>query len=73
MVYDSADGPDVTVATPKAQQTRSGPMYVTPELKVQVNIVQHCTHEDGETQGDTVKVTVGGQTLTGCGDGELPD
>jgi|GEM_PF-2816266 len=73
MVYDSADGPDVTVATPKAQQTRSGPMYVTPELKVHVDIVRDCTHEDGETKGDTVKVTVGGQTVTGCGNGELPD
>jgi uncharacterized membrane protein len=73
MVYDSADGPDVTVATPKARQTRSGPEYITPQLKVHVNVVQHCTFEDGETKGDTVKVTVGGQTLTGCGNGDLPD
>ena len=72
MVYDSADGPDITVATPKAQQTRSGPMYVTPELTVRIKVVQNCTHEDGETEGDTVTVTVGGQTLTGCGNGNPP-
>lgn len=67
MVYDSADGPDVTVATPPPQQTRAGPMYVTPEMTVRINQFRRCTEASGDELHDTVTVTIGAQTVTGCG------
>jgi len=73
MVYDAADGPDVTVATPPVQQTRAGPRYETPELKVVINTVTHCEGASGQEHGNTVRVIIGGRTVTGCGEGDPPD
>lgn len=70
MVYHPADGPDVTVATPSPQSTRVGPMYVTSGLTVRINQFQHCTEPSGAVRHDTVTVTIGAQTLTGCGGAE---
>jgi uncharacterized membrane protein len=70
MVYDSADGPDVTVATPAQQPTRAGYRYVTPEMTVAVNTFQRCEEVNEAQYHDTVRVTVGGQTVTGCGGAE---
>ncbi len=67
MVYDSADGPDVTVATPPQQPTRAGYRYVTPEMTVAVNNFQRCDAASGEEYHDTVRVTIGAATVTGCG------
>jgi uncharacterized membrane protein len=72
MVYDSANGPDVTVATPEPQQTRSGPIYATPQMSVRINRFQRCTEPSGEEVHDTVSVTIGTQTVTGCGEGRPP-
>lgn len=72
MVYDSADGPDVTVATPKSKPTRVGPMYVTPEMTVRINQFRNCTEPSGEEVHDTVEVTVGTQKVSGCGEGDPP-
>jgi len=72
MVYDSADGPDVTVATPAPQSTRAGPMYVTPQMTVRINQFQRCTEASGEEVHDTVTVTIGTQSVTGCGVGHPP-
>jgi len=72
MVYDSADGPDVTVATPKSQSTRAGPMYVTPQMTVRINQFRRCTAENGEELHDTVEVTIGAQKVSGCGEGDPP-
>jgi uncharacterized membrane protein len=67
MVYDSADGPDITVATPRSQPTRSGPRYVTTQMTVHINQFRRCTEASGEERHDTVTVTIGAQTVTGCG------
>jgi uncharacterized membrane protein len=67
MTYDSADGPDVTVATPAQQPTRAGYRYVTPEMTVVVNTFQRCEAVNEAEYHDTVRVTIGGQTVTGCG------
>ncbi len=67
MVYDSADGPDVTVATPPQQPTRAGYRYVTPEMTVVVNTFQRCDAASGQEYHDTVRVTIGADTVTGCG------
>jgi uncharacterized membrane protein len=72
MVYDSADGADVTVATPAPQSTRAGPMYVTPQMTVRINQFQRCTEASGEEVHDTVTVTIGTQSVTGCGVGHPP-
>jgi uncharacterized membrane protein len=67
MAYDSADGPDVTVATPPQQPTRAGYRYVTPEMTVLVNTFQRCEAANGQEYHDTVRVTIGAGTVTGCG------
>ena len=67
MAYDSADGPDVTVATPPQQPTRAGYRYVTPEMTVAVNTFQRCEAANGAEYHDTVRVTIGAATVTGCG------
>lgn len=72
MVYDSADGPDVTVATPHSKSTRSGPMYVTPQMTVRINQFRRCTEASGEEVHDTVEVTIGTQKVSGCGEGDPP-
>lgn len=72
MVYDSADGPDITVATPKSRPTRSGPEYVTPEMTVHINQFRRCTQPSGEEVHDTVTVTIGTQKVSGCGEGKPP-
>ena len=67
MVYDSADGPDITVATPAQQPTRNGYRYVTPELVVDV-VHRRCTNPmSGENFPDTVNVRAGSQAVRGCG------
>jgi uncharacterized membrane protein len=67
MVYDSADGPDVTVPTPPQQPTRAGYRYVTAEMTVAVNTFQRCEAANGAEYHDTVRVTIGAATVTGCG------
>lgn len=67
MVYDSADGPDVTVPTPQQQPTRAGYRYVTPEMTVAVNTFQRCDAANGAEYHDTVRITIGAATVTGCG------
>ena len=67
MVYDSADGPDITVATPAQQPTRNGYRYVTEQLSVEVTH-RRCTNPmSGENFPDTVHVRAGSQTVRGCG------
>ena len=72
MVYDSADGPDVTVATPEPRSTRTGPIYETPEMTVWINQVQRCPDTEGPARQDVVRVTIGAQEVTGCGRGVHP-
>ena len=72
MVYNSADGPDVTVATPEPRSTRTGPVYETPELTVWINQVQRCPDTEGPARQDVVRVTIGAQTVNGCGNGVFP-
>jgi len=72
MVYDSADGPDITVPTPPSRPTRAGPMYVTPQMTVRINQFRRCTAENGEELHDTVEVTIGTQKVSGCGEGDPP-
>jgi uncharacterized membrane protein len=72
MVYDAADGPDITVATPKSKPTRSGPMYVTPEMTVRINQFRRCTEPSGEEVHDTVEIIIGTQKVSGCGEGDPP-
>jgi uncharacterized membrane protein len=67
MAYDSADGPDVTVPTPAQQPTRAGHRYVTEQMTVVVNTFQRCEAANGAEYHDTVRVTIGGATVTGCG------
>jgi uncharacterized membrane protein len=72
MAFDSADGPDVTVATPPPQPTRAGHRYVTPEMEVSVNEFVRCQAAGGQTYHDTVNVTIGVQSFSGCGGEATP-
>jgi heat shock protein HslJ len=67
MAFASADGTDVTVATPEPQSTRTGPLYETPEMTVHINNFRRCQGADGREYRDTVRVTVGTRTVQGCG------
>lgn len=71
MVYDAAAGPDVTVVTPARQNTRAGTVYARPRMEVFVSTFRDCALANGQ-EGNIVRVTIGGQTVTGCGSGALP-
>lgn len=69
MVFDRADGRDVSVATPREQSGRAGQTYETPEMKVFVATVEKC--ENAESY--RVDVTVEGTTYRGCTVASAPD
>ena len=69
MVFDRANGRDISVATPRALSRRAGQVYETPTMRVFVSSVERCT----ESEGQRVEVTVEATTYRGCGTGDTPD
>ena len=72
LAYNNADGANVAVPNPGARAGVNGERYVTDRITV------HITHQpcsDGMSDrryADTVRVTVDGQDLSGCGGDVLP-
>jgi uncharacterized membrane protein len=67
MIYQPMEGPTVTVPMPPQMRIPNGYVYPGNRLAVEV---QHRSCNNGmsdETFADTVHVTVGGDTLNGCG------
>jgi heat shock protein HslJ len=72
MVYDDAQGRKVAVRTPAARPSFNGRRYVSRRLTVDITR-QPCSDGMSDfTYADTVRVTVDGRVLRGCGGPTLP-
>jgi heat shock protein HslJ len=72
MVYDDAQGRKVAVRTPAARPSFNGRRYVSRRLTVDITR-QPCSDGMSDfTYADTVRVTVDGRSLQGCGGATLP-
>lgn len=72
MTYESAEGRQISVRTPRATTTRQGRVYRSPRLTMTVVRGQECS--DGmsdQRYRDTVRVRVDGRNLDGCGGGTI--
>ena len=72
IVYDDAERRRVSVRAPAARPSVNGRRYVTQRLAVDIT---HRACSDGMSDrryADTVRVTVGGRVLSGCGGALLP-
>ncbi|HVQ08314.1 MAG TPA: hypothetical protein VMS43_07750 [Allosphingosinicella sp.] len=67
MVYQSQNGPNLTVPAPAPQTVNNGLKYVTSQLTVTI-IHTPCQGVNEHNYADTVQVDVAGQTLNGCGE-----
>lgn len=67
MVYESQNGPNLTVPTPAPQTITNGLKYVTTQLTVTITHTP-CQGANEHNYADTVQVDVAGQTLNGCGE-----
>jgi uncharacterized membrane protein len=67
MVYQSQNGPNLTVPAPVPTTQSNGLTYTTLQLTV---VITHtpCQGVNEHNYADTVQVTVAGQTLNGCGE-----
>lgn len=67
MVYQSQNGPNLTVPAPVPTAQSNGLTYTTSQLTV---VITHtpCQGVNEHNYADTVQVTVAGQTLNGCGE-----
>lgn len=72
MVYDSADGTDVTVATPGGNLSDGVLIYPTPEMTVEIELFRDCQDDSGELTLNRVVVRIGTQRMEGCGSGSPP-
>ncbi len=74
MVYDDPEGRKVVVRTPAARTSFNGRRYVSRRLTVDITR-QACNDGMSDfTYADTVRVTVDGRSLEGCGGATLaPD
>ena len=64
---DRADGSSICAAKPESKPTRAGEIFETPEMTVGINNFRRSVGADGRQYHDTVRVTIGEQTLTGWG------
>jgi heat shock protein HslJ len=72
IVYEPGDGnPTVRVPAPRARAVRNGYRYVTPGLVIDIRH-DRCQDEAERFFTDTVRVTVNGGTVEGCGGAILP-
>ncbi len=67
MVYDSPDGPRLAVPAPAPRTSFNGHRYETPRLTMDVTHGQCSDGMSDRTYADTVRVTVDGRELRGCG------
>lgn len=72
IVYDDAEGKRVTVRTPVARPSFNGRRYVTRRLSVDITRQQCSDGMSDRIYADTVRVTVDGRALEGCGGAILP-
>lgn len=73
MVYDDSNGARISVATPRGVSTVTGRVYRSRRLIMRVSTGVRCS--DGMSDriyADTVRVTVDGRELDGCGGAILP-
>ncbi len=66
MVYQSQNGPNLTVPAPTPTPITNGFEFVTSQLTARFTNGS-CTEASGQVDPYTVQVTVAGQTLNGCG------
>lgn len=72
IAYNNADGSRLAVANPGARPSLNGERYVTDSITVDITH-QRCSDGMSErTYRDTVRVTVNGRELQGCGGGVVP-
>jgi heat shock protein HslJ len=72
MVYDDPEGKRVTVRTPAARPSFNGRRYVTRRLSIDITRQQCSDGMSDRIYADTVRVTVDGRALEGCGGAILP-
>lgn len=66
LVYQSQNGPNLTVPAPAPTPITNGFEFVTSQLTARFTNGS-CTEASGQVDPYTVQVTVAGQTLNGCG------
>jgi heat shock protein HslJ len=68
MVYQSQNGPNLTVPAPSPQTQPNGDItYITSQLTVTITR-SPCQGANEHNYADTVLVSVAGQSLNGCGE-----
>ncbi|HEV2818826.1 MAG TPA: hypothetical protein VGW40_16585 [Allosphingosinicella sp.] len=67
MIYQPMEGPSVTEALPARAPIADGYLYAGNRLTVEVSHRPCSNGMSDETFADTVRVTVAGQILNGCG------
>ncbi|HEV7660727.1 MAG TPA: hypothetical protein VGO55_12885 [Allosphingosinicella sp.] len=68
MVYQSQNGPNLTVPAPVPTTQPNGDItYITPQLTVTITHAP-CQGANEHNYADTVLVNVAGQSLNGCGE-----
>jgi heat shock protein HslJ len=67
IAYDPANGRRFSVAAPPPRMTSNGYRYETPRLAVEVTRAECSDGMSDRRYADTVTVTIGGETLRGCG------
>jgi heat shock protein HslJ len=72
MIYDDPEGKRVAVRTPTARPSFNGRRYVTRRLSVDITRQQCSDGMSDRIFADTVRVTVDGRSLQGCGGAILP-
>ncbi|WP_315764124.1 META domain-containing protein [Sphingomonas sp. Y38-1Y] len=72
MAFADAEGRTIAVAAPPARPSFNGERYVTPRLTLDITHVPCSDGMSDKTYPDTVRVTVDGRELKGCGESK-PD
>lgn len=73
MLYEDAEGKRIAVRVPRARPMRAGRSYVTRRLRLAIFRQQECSDGMSDRRyADTVRVTVDGRRLEGCGGAILP-
>lgn len=68
MIYQDPDGRRVDVRAPRPMPMRAGRRYVTPRLSLSVFRGRECSDGMSDRRyADTVRVTVDGRRMEGCG------
>jgi heat shock protein HslJ len=72
IAYDPANGRGFSIAAPRPRTTPNGYRYETRRLTVEITRGECSDGMSDRRYADTVTVTVGGETLRGCGGALVP-